>query len=141
VTEAGAHAASIVRELSARFLAGDREGALCLYHPEVRIQQPQSLPHGGCHVGLSGLAEMAARFAEHWDRTIGPPRVLACGDVVVQVTSQTWTAKATGLSATVDVIELITVEDGLIGDVRVFQQDTHALLATLEPDGESLGPS
>ena len=34
------------------------------------------------------------------------PTVLGCGDTVVQVTTQTWTAKATGRSATVDVVEL-----------------------------------
>ena len=50
----------------------------------------------------------------------------------VQVTTQTWTARATGRSATVDVVELFRVADGRIVEIRVFQQDTHALLATLE---------
>jgi uncharacterized protein len=54
------------------------------------------------------------------------------GDRAVQVTTQTWTAKSTGRSATVDVAELFVVTDGLISEIRVFQQDTHALLATLD---------
>jgi uncharacterized protein len=50
---------------------------------------------------------------------------------VVQVTTQTWTAKATGRTTTVDVVELFEVMDGLISEVRVFQHDIHLLLSTL----------
>ena len=49
----------------------------------------------------------------------------------VQLTTQTWSAKATGRSATVDVVELFGFADGLISEIRVFQQDTALLLATL----------
>ena len=52
----------------------------------------------------------------------------------VQVTTQTWTAKQTGRSATVDVVELFSVADGLISEIRVFQQDTHLLLNTLRTE-------
>ena len=75
---------------------------------------------------------MGAAFARHWERTIGPADVMACGDTAVQVTTQTWTATATGRSATVDVVELFRADAGRIVEIRVFQQDTHALLATLE---------
>jgi ketosteroid isomerase-like protein len=75
---------------------------------------------------------MGAAFARRWDRTIEDPRLLDAGSTVVQITTQTWVAKATGRSATVDVVELLSVTDGLITDIRVFQQDTHALLATLD---------
>ena len=79
------------------------------------------------------MRAMGATFAEHWDRTISPPRIVASGEVVVQVTTQTWTARLTGRSATVDVVELISIVDGQVAEIRVFQQDTHALLATLDP--------
>ncbi|QFG26791.1 nuclear transport factor 2 family protein [Actinomadura sp. WMMB 499] len=118
-------------EMGRRFRAGDQQGALALLHPDFRIQQPASLPHGGWYAGAAGMAEMGAAFARHWDRTIGEPRVLDCGGSAVQITEQTWTARATGRSATVDVVELFAAADGLIAEIRVFQQDTHALLATL----------
>lgn len=122
-----------VRELSRRFLAGDRDGAMALLSPDLRIEQAPSLPHGGEHRGHAGMAAMGAAFAEHWDRTIEGPRLVAEGDTVVQLTTQTWTAKATGRAATVDVVELLTVTDGLIASIRVFPQDTASLLATLGP--------
>ena len=118
--------------MARRFQAGDVEGARALFHPRLRIEQPASLPHGGHHEGLDGMAVMGARFAEHWDRTIGPPTITGDDRLAVQVTRQTWTARATGRAATVDVVELFSFADGLIGEIRVFPQDTHALLATLD---------
>ncbi|HXZ62158.1 MAG TPA: nuclear transport factor 2 family protein [Acidimicrobiales bacterium] len=121
----------LVEELARRFSAGDREGAFALLHPGLRIEQPASLPHGGVHQGTEGMAAMGATFARYWDREIRDPRILGCGETVVQVTTQTWTAKETRRSATVDVVELFAFADGRISEIRVFQQDTHLLLATL----------
>lgn len=123
----------VFAELQRCFAAGDGDGIAAVLHPEFEIEQPASFPHGGRHRGLAGMGEMGQRFSEHWDRTIADPVVHGCGDdLVVQVTTQTWTAKATGRSATVDVVELVTVVDDRIREIRVFQQDTHALLATLD---------
>jgi uncharacterized protein len=122
----------IVTELARRFAAGDGAGAAALFHPEIRIEQPGSLPHGGWHAGLDGMAQMGAIFGRYWTRTISDPRILGCGETVVQVTTQRWTAKATGRSATVDVVELFAFRDELVAEIRVFQQDTHLLLGTLE---------
>jgi len=123
----------VVEELARRFADGDRDGAVQLLDPDFRIQQPASLPHGGWHQGRRGMDEMGAAFSRHWERKIQNPRILACGPTVIQITTQTWTAKNTGRSATVDVVELFSVGEGLISEIRVFQQDTHLLLATLEP--------
>ena len=124
--------AAVVEELARRFGAGDHDGARALFHPDLHIEQPASLPHGGSHHGLDGMAAMGAAFAQHWERTITDPRILGCGPTVVQVTTQTWTAKATGRSATVDVVELFALTDGRISEIRVFQQDTALLLSTLD---------
>lgn len=125
---------ALVHEMAHRFQAGDRDGAFELLHPRFRIQQPASLPHGGWHHGRDGMVEMGTTFARYWERTIADPRVLGCGESVVQLTAQTWTARATGRSAAVDVVELFSFADGLIAQIRVFQQDTHLLLGTLDAD-------
>jgi hypothetical protein len=125
-------AKSVVDELARRFLAGDGAGAAALFAPDIRIQQPASLPHGGWHEGHDGVAEMGAVFGQFWDRTITNPRVSGCSeDTALQLTTQTWTAKQTGRSATVDVVELFTVSNGLISEIRVFQQDTYLLMSML----------
>ncbi|HEX5945390.1 MAG TPA: nuclear transport factor 2 family protein [Acidimicrobiales bacterium] len=129
--------AALVIELGRRFRAGDRDGARALLHPDLRVEQPASLPHGGSHHGPDGMDAMGAAFAQHWDRTIGEADVRSWGDgdTALQITTQTWTAKATGRSATVDVVELFRAVGGRIVEIRVFQQDTHALLATLPAPG------
>jgi hypothetical protein len=124
----------LVEELARRFRAGNREAAVELFHADFRIQQPESLPHGGWHQGSDGMVTMAATFDRYWTRTITDPMMYGCGDLVLQITKQTWTSKDTGSSATVDVVELITVADDLIREIRVFQQDTHLLLETLADD-------
>ena len=124
---------AIVEELARRFRAGELDAAFELYHPQIRIEQPASLPHGGVHTGHAAVREMGARFAKHWTRTISEPYRTSCADgCVLQITQQTWTAITTSKSATVDVIELITFEENTINAIRVFQQDTHLLMATLE---------
>jgi hypothetical protein len=123
---------AVVTELAKRFTAGDGAGAFALFHPDIRIEQPASLPHGGWHQGHDGMASMGAVFGQYWTRVIEDPRIFGCDGRVVQLTTQTWTAKSTGRSATVDVVELFLVANGLVSEIRVFQQDTHALLATLE---------
>jgi uncharacterized protein len=129
---AGVSGQEIVAELARRFAAGDGQGAAALFHPEIRVEQPATLPHGGWHDGLGGMAEMGAIFGRYWTRIIAEPRILGCGDTVVQVTTQTWTAKSTDRSATVDVVELFSFRDGKVSQIRVFQQDTHLLMGTLD---------
>ncbi len=123
---------ALVAELSRRFLAGDGAGALRLFHPDIRIEQPASLPHGGEYRGHAGMAAMGAAFGRHWTRTIDNPRISGDDTRVTQLTTQTWTATATGRASTVDVVELFSFADNLIAEIRVFPQDTQALLATLD---------
>lgn len=127
-------ALDVFAALQQAFAAGDRDAIAAVLHRDFEVEQPASLPHGGRHAGAGGMADMGRRFAEHWERTIADPVVRASGDVVVQVTTQTWRARATGRSATVDVAELITVADDRIRAIRVFPQDTHLLLGTLDPE-------
>ena len=122
----------VITELAKRFMAGDGAGAFALFHDDIRIEQPASLPHGGWHEGKDGMAAMGAVFGQYWTRVIEDPRIFGQDDRVVQVTTQTWTAKSTGRTATMDVVELFVVTGGLVSEIRVFQHDTHALLATLD---------
>jgi ketosteroid isomerase-like protein len=123
---------TVVTELARRFMAGDGAGATAMFAPEISVEQPASLPHGGWHHGLEGMGKMGATFAEYWTRVIENPRIFGDGDQAMQLTTQTWTAKATGRSATVDVVELFRVADGKVTEIRVFQQDVKALLDTLD---------
>jgi hypothetical protein len=128
----GPSGVEIVTELNRRFTAGDGAGAAALFHPKVRVEQPATLPHGGWYDGLAGMGEMGAAFGQYWTRTITDPRIFGDDETVVQLTTQTWTAKSTGRSATVDVVEIFSFLDRQVSQIRVFQQDTHLLMGTLD---------
>jgi uncharacterized protein len=82
--------AEVVAELARRFQTGDGAGAFGLFHPEIRIEQPASLPHGGWHQGHEGVATMGTAFGRVWSRAIASPRILAYGAVELE-----WTPPAT----------------------------------------------
>ena len=129
----GHNGLAVVEELARRFQAGDFAAAFELYHPRVKIEQPASLPHGGVHEGLDAVRAMGVIFAQYWSRTISEPHRTPCSDGrVLQLTTQTFTAKTTGRSARMDVIELFSFLDGKVAEIRVFQHDTQRLLATLD---------
>ena len=125
-------AVETVTELTRRFGGGSGAPATELLHPDVTVEQPGSLPHGGVYRGVAGLGDMAAAFGKNWERVIENPRIFGSGGSAVMLTTQTWTAVTSGRSATVDVVELFTVVDGLVRSIRVFPQDTHLLLQTLD---------
>lgn len=69
----GGPGADVVAELARRFQAGDGAGAFGLFHPEIRIEQPASLPHGGWHQGHEGVAAMGAVFGRVWSGLFPAP--------------------------------------------------------------------
>ena len=79
--------AGVVTELTRRFQAGDGARALQLFHPDIRIEQPASLPHGGWHSGDDGVAAIGVIFGRFRERSIGNLWILGCGESVVQVTT------------------------------------------------------
>lgn len=70
-------------------------GAFGLFHPDIRIEQPASLPHGGRHQGHEGVTAMGAAFGRVWSRSISGTRILGCGESVVQVTTAPGSSAAT----------------------------------------------
>jgi acetyl-CoA acetyltransferase len=71
--------AELVTELARRFRSGG--DAFALFHPQIRIEQPASLPHGGWHHGHDGVVRMGQLFAAQRSRTIADPRIF--GDATV----------------------------------------------------------
>jgi ketosteroid isomerase-like protein len=124
---------ALVEELNRRFVAGDSAGAFALFAEDIVIDQPTSLPHGGAHKGHEAVRAMGAEYSQHWTRVIENPRVTGTAKHVVEVTTQTWTSKATGRKATVEVTELFTFTPSgdQVATITVFPQDTHLLLSTL----------
>lgn len=105
-----------------------------VFAPDIELTEPSSLPHGGTHHGLDAFLAVQAGMAEHWEQRIEDADYWQCApDRVCLRIVITWTARTTGRSATLPMIDLIRFAGGRIAAIEAFVFDTAALLATLEP--------
>lgn len=101
--------------------------------PDIVLTEPSSLPHGGVHRGLDAFLAVQAGMAEHWQQRIEDAAYWHCApDRVFLRIVITWTARATGRTVTLPMIDLIRFGDGKITAIEAFVFDTAALLATLD---------
>jgi ketosteroid isomerase-like protein len=103
-----------------------------LFSPDVVLVEPASLPHGGVHRGLEAFGQVQAGMGALWEQRIEDAEYWQCApDRVALRIVITWTARSTGKSATLPMIDLLSFADGAIARVEAFVFDTAALLATL----------
>jgi hypothetical protein len=102
---------------------------------------PHSPTYGGAHNGVDGyvalmkqiVATFELEFEPHGLHAFDEHKVLLHMDV-------TFTARSTGNSATLPVLELLEVAGGRVRRSEVFISDTAALLATLSSGASGLRP-
>jgi ketosteroid isomerase-like protein len=103
-----------------------------LFDDDLVLIEPASLPHGGRHEGIGAFRNVQSAMRELWDQTIEGAEYWLCGDdrAALRIVIR-WTARATGRSVTMPMIDLFRFRDGKVVEIEVFLQDTHLLLATL----------
>lgn len=103
-----------------------------LFDDSVVLIEPESLPHGGRHEGFGEFRSVQAAMRSLWDQTIEGTDYWPCGPdrVALRIVIR-WTARATGRSAVIPMIDLMRFRNGRIIEVEVFLADTKALLDTL----------
>jgi uncharacterized protein len=124
---------AVVLRCQQAWARGDLEAVRALLHPDLVIHEPPSLPIGGDHRGPEGNMALMARLAELWEFT--SPLNVECfdggDDRVFSRMRISVRSKKTGEEYDLDTIELDTVLDGKILDIRVFHWDTAAQLRAL----------
>jgi ketosteroid isomerase-like protein len=109
------------------------ERQLDLFDEEVTVIEPLSLPHGGRHRGLAEFRSLQNQMRVLWDQRIEAAEYWPCGDdrVALRIVIR-WSARSTGRSVVLPMIDMIRFRDGKIVEVEAFLQDTKALLDTLD---------
>ncbi|MDT3443259.1 MULTISPECIES: nuclear transport factor 2 family protein [unclassified Pseudofrankia] len=103
-----------------------------LFADDIVLVEPASLPHGGVHEGLDAFRAVQTGMREHWEQRIEGTEYWRCAEdlyalrIVIR-----WTARATGRSVVLPMIDLIRIRGGQIVEVEAFVHDTKALLGTL----------
>jgi ketosteroid isomerase-like protein len=111
---------------------GTTERQVDVFDDDVTVIEPLSLPHGGRHRGLDEYRSLQNQMRHLWDQRIEAAEYWLCGDdrVALRIVIR-WSARATGRSVVLPMMDMIKFRGGKIVEVEVFLQDTKALLDTL----------
>jgi ketosteroid isomerase-like protein len=111
--------------LLAAMRRGDLATAATLIHPDIIVSEPDSLPYGGVHRGKQAFFEdVLGGILRRATLQLGETTVRDAGDVIVAHMVLTFTAHDTGRSVTLPLVEIYTVDDGLITSIDVYPKDT-----------------
>lgn len=94
---------------------------------DFEIVEPASLPYGGTHRGVSGYVALMQRIDALFELSFESQRIVALkeAEVLLQMIV-TFTARTTGRSVRLRVLELLTVDDGRLARSEVFLRHREA---------------
>jgi ketosteroid isomerase-like protein len=108
------------------------DDARSLLHDEFVAYEAGGLPYSGEYRGPQGFFDLLAKMTEGLEFTLGPaPQCLLEGGSVAVRSRVTFTARASGKSVVMKLVEVYTVRDGLIVELDVYYQDPAAVAALL----------
>ncbi|MET0362735.1 MAG: nuclear transport factor 2 family protein [Sphingobium sp.] len=130
--DARATSKSAIEGFLAAFRARDAAGQFARMHPDVEIQEPDSLPYGGVWRGHEGWRALSLAILANFDLGINPDGHRLIGDAegedFVLMTRLVGTWRDTGRALDVRILEYWRVVDGLIVTIRPHYFDTAAVV-------------
>jgi ketosteroid isomerase-like protein len=102
---------------------------LDILDPEVTFYATPSIPHGGTYVGHDAFFKMGEQFRDLWEIGDGVQieYIDSGGDRVITLAEWTAISRHTGKSVPVRMVEVLTIRDGRIKELRAFYEDTMSL--------------
>ena len=124
---------AIVQKFSTAVREGDFEAMGRRLHDDFVAHEAGGLPYSGDYRGLSGFRDLLAKMNDAMTLSPGPFTSEPLGENAVALRfSLTFTARASGDSVTMDLIEVYTLRDGKIVDLDVYYKDPAAVTALLD---------
>ncbi|WP_309111257.1 nuclear transport factor 2 family protein [Saccharothrix sp.] len=100
------------------------------FAPDVVLHQAESLPYGGVWRGHDGMERFFLRMSRTWERfDLVEQEFLTRTSPLVVLTRVHARVRATGRELEFPILQVITVEDGRITEVRPFYWDTGTIAA------------
>jgi ketosteroid isomerase-like protein len=122
----------IVQRFSTAVREGDFEEMGRLLHDDFIAHEAGGLPYSGDYRGLSGFRNLLEKMNHAMTLSPGPFTSEPLGkNAVVLRFSLTFTARSSGRSVTMDLIEVYTLRNGKIVDLDVYYKDPAAVTALL----------
>jgi uncharacterized protein len=93
-----------------------------LLSPDVVVRESSDLPFGGDYHGHAGNAELIGKITRVFDLAISKATFFDAGDTVAAKLLACFTPKATGKPVEMEIVELLTVRDGLIVEIDIYHK-------------------
>ena len=127
---------STVGQFSKALGEKDMERACALLHHDLVVHEAGGLPHSGEYHGPQGFRELLAKMNESMELTAGPvTRDCLSHDTVLSRFRLTFTARTSGESVEMGLVEIYKVQGGLIIELDVYYKDPSAVTALLARSG------
>ncbi len=118
------------RRVWERFLAGDMDGTLASFDPEVEVHDPPNLPDAGVYHGHQGYLKQRENFDQAFSElSYEPLEFIDAGDRVVDVIKARGVAKIGGLEGEFTYAQIDTWRDGKAVKIQYFNGREAALRA------------
>lgn len=122
----------MVRQAYAAFSGGDLEAFLSVFTDGAVLIEAESLPYGGRTIGRAAIGATLTAVGSAWaDLAFDIERILSDGDVVLALGRLTGTARETGRSLDVALVEVWRFDGDRASSVEAIYSDTHQALAAL----------
>lgn len=119
-----------VRQVYAAMAEGNPAAAMALFHDEIVLIEPESLPYGGTYKGLGEIGAGMGAVAQYVDLAgLEVGRVLADNETAVAYVSGTW-HHDDGRTQPLHLRECYTFRGDKIVEIRVFYWDVAQLVQT-----------
>jgi uncharacterized protein len=103
-----------------------------LLHDDFVVYEAGGLPYSGEYHGPDGFFELFGKMNEAMELSPGETvQYLVTGDIVAIRGRLKFTARASGQSVEMNLVEIYTVRDGLIVELDVYYKDPSAVAALL----------
>jgi hypothetical protein len=114
----------------------DLDQACTLLHHDLVVHEAGGLPYSGEYHGPQGFRELLAKMNESMELTAGPvTRDCLSDDTVLSRFRLTFTARTSGESVEMGLVEIYKVQGGLIIELDVYYKDPSAVTALLARSG------
>jgi uncharacterized protein len=108
------------------------DDARSLLHDEFVVHETGGVPYSGEYHGPQGFFELFAKMNENLELTPDPAiQYLLADDTVAMRYRLKFTARVSGRSVAMSLVEIYTVRDGLIVELDVYYKDPSAVAALL----------
>jgi uncharacterized protein len=108
------------------------DDARSLLHDNIVVYEAGGVPYSGEYRGPQSFFELFSKMNEDLELTPDPAvQYLLADDTVAMRYRLTFTARASGRSVQMSLVEIYTVQDGLIVELDVYYKDPSAVAALL----------